>query len=105
MILLQRRPKRHLANSTLPLLPHRQRQGKKGERIQEKRVEQKQFMKSVVQRVLGEFIDAGRLGKTELDDAAKEVLEKMEAKVSGYHFIDARRLGHSQRIAADFCVA
>lgn len=38
-------------------------------------------MKSVVQRVLGEFIDAGRLGKTELDEAAQGVLEKMEAKV------------------------
>lgn len=38
-------------------------------------------MKSVVQRVLGEFVDAGRLGKEELDDAAKTVLEKMEAKV------------------------
>lgn len=38
-------------------------------------------MKSVVQRVLAEFVDAGRLGKAELDDAAKGVLEKMEAKV------------------------
>lgn len=38
-------------------------------------------MKSVVQRVLGEFITAGRLGKTELDEAAQGVLEKMEAKV------------------------
>lgn len=38
-------------------------------------------MKSVVQRVLAEFIDAGRLGKAELDTAAQEVLEKMEAKV------------------------
>eukprot|EP00903_Cladosiphon_okamuranus_P011655 g10963.t1 len=54
---------------------------KKGERIQEKRGEQKEFMKSVVQRVLGEFITAGRLGKTELDEAAQGVLEKMEAKV------------------------
>ncbi|CAM9831838.1 unnamed protein product, partial [Ectocarpus sp. 12 AP-2014] len=56
-------------------------QEKKGERIQEKRGEQKEFMKSVVQRVLGEFITAGRLGKTELDEAAQGVLEKMEAKV------------------------
>ncbi|CAM9876193.1 unnamed protein product [Pylaiella littoralis] len=54
---------------------------KKGARIQEKRGEQKEFMKSVVQRVLGEFIDAGRLGKSELDEAAQKVLEKMEAKV------------------------
>lgn len=58
-------------------------QEKKGERIQEKRGEQKEFMKSVVQRVLGEFITAGRLGKTELDEAAQAVLEKMEAKVRG----------------------
>lgn len=56
-------------------------QEKKGERIQEKRGEQKEFMKSVVHRVLGEFITAGRLGKTELDEAAQGVLEKMEAKV------------------------
>lgn len=51
-------------------------------RLQEQRGEQKEFMKSVVQRVLAEFIDAGRLGKAELDTAAQEVLEKMEAKVS-----------------------
>lgn len=50
-------------------------------RLQEQRGEQKEFMKSVVQRVLAEFIDAGRLGKAELDTAAQEVLEKMEAKV------------------------
>lgn len=58
-------------------------QENKGKRIEEKRGEQKEFMKSVVQRVLGEFIDAGRLGKAELDDAAKTVLEKLEAKVGG----------------------
>ena len=56
-------------------------QEKKVERLQEQRGEQKEFMKNVVQRVLGEFIDAGRLGKAELDTAAQEVLEKMEAKV------------------------
>lgn len=64
------------------VFPRRWRgQEKKVERLQEKRGEQKEFMKSVVQRVLGEFIDAGRLGKAELDTAAQEVLEKMEAKV------------------------
>lgn len=63
------------------------RQEKKGERIRQKRGEQKEFMKIVVQRVLAEFIEAGRLGKNELDDAAKGVLEKMEAKVR-YDVID-----------------
>lgn len=57
------------------------RQEKKGERIRQKRGEQKEFMKTVVQRVLAEFIEAGRLGEDELDVAAKGVLEKMEAKV------------------------
>ena len=53
----------------------------KGNRIKETREEQKEFMKGVVQRVLKEFIDAGKLGEKELDDAAKGVLEKMEARV------------------------
>lgn len=72
---------KHKHNVVSFLLSHTELQEKKGERIQEKRGEQKEFMKSVVQRVLGEFITAGRLGKTELDEAAQGVLEKMEAKV------------------------
>lgn len=41
-------------------------------------------MKSVVQRVLEEFIRAGKMEEDELDDAAKAVLEKMEAKVGWF---------------------
>ena len=66
-------------------------QEKKGERIREKRGEQKELMKSVVQRVLGEFIKAGRLGENELDAAAKGVLEKMEAKVMGMLYYSCAR--------------
>lgn len=58
-------------------------QDKRGQRIESKRKEQKEFMKGIVQRVLEEFTKAGKLGEDELDDAAKAVLEKMEAKVSG----------------------
>lgn len=56
-------------------------------------------MKSVVQRVLQEFIDAGRLGKNELDDVAKGVLEKMEAKVRSFKSSEgrARGGGHDDR--------
>ncbi|CAM9480309.1 unnamed protein product, partial [Choristocarpus tenellus] len=55
--------------------------GRKTQRIEEKRVEQKEYIKGLVDRVLREAIDAGRLSEAELDADAIGVLEKMEGKV------------------------